>query len=278
MRIKCNYCVKYNKKIQEFLNHHHIAYKMVGDGKFVQKMMTFSVYTDESVYSELRKYTWQKPIMTKEFTKEELNSAAYLTLLPLEENVDIKNVEEAYQFECKYKTFFGTEKYNHMVQTGILKIGVSTKRKDIVFFTSEIGTSEIFISEKFCELIQMQNFSGIKYMQVLYSGKLAEELRLIQFLAEEVIPFSKICTEGEKVKTCPVCGKKQLLTKPDYQLRLSIPKNILKKDFYMTENIIGYGMARPIYFISQRLYQLFLQKNMVKNVKFQPVLFEEVNT
>ena len=107
MRIKCNYCVKYNKKIQEFLNHHHIVYKMVGDGKFVQKMVTFSVYTDESVYSELRKYTWQKPIMTKEFTKEELNSAAYLTLLPLEENVDIKNVEEAYQFECKYKTFFG---------------------------------------------------------------------------------------------------------------------------------------------------------------------------
>ena len=46
----------------------------------------------------------------------------------------------------------------------------------------------------------------------------------------------------------------------------------------MTENIIGYGMARPIYFISQRLYQLFLQKNMVKNVKFQPVLFEEINT
>lgn len=124
----------------------------------------------------------------------------------------------------------------------------------------------------------MQNFSGIKYVQVLYSGKLAEELRLIQCLAEEVIPFSKICTEGEKVKKCPVCGKKQLLTKPDYQLRLSIPKNILKKDFYMTENIIGYGMARPIYFISQRLYQLFLQKNMVKNVKFQPVLFEEINT
>lgn len=106
MRIKCNYCVKYNKKIQELLNHHRIAYKMVGDGRFVQKMVTFSVYADESVYSELRKYTWQKPIMTKEFTEEELNSAAYLTLLPLEENVDIKNVEEAYQFECKSQSNF----------------------------------------------------------------------------------------------------------------------------------------------------------------------------
>lgn len=276
MRVKCSYCEKYSKKLLGFLDNIGIKYKIIGDGVFVDKLVSFSVYSDDVVYTSLLKYVHTKPICKNEFSRQELTCAKYLTVVPTKNVINIANINEAFQFNCNKKTIFGETRYNHKEQIDIIKIRKFNARNDVTFFSPSTGFSEIFVKETFYRIAQEQNILGMKFLPVLLESKgLTRESGLFQILATNIIPISEICIgEDARLRKCPVCGKPKIVCNQNYQLKLYCLEEDMQNDFYMTEAIFGEGISYPLYLMSQRLYRLITQANMAKNVEFSPVILE----
>ena len=77
---------------------------------------------------------------------------------------------------------------------------------------------------------------------------------------------------GEKIETCPKCGKEQYAIDNAYQLHLDFSKIKEQGDLYMTERIFGYGIAYSLYLISQRFYRLLKEENLAGGITFSPVV------
>lgn len=276
MRIKCSYCEMYNEKLLKFLDENKVKYKIVGDGVLVGKLISFSVYSDAAICDALLRYIHTKPIVTNEFTHSELSSADYLTMVPIRNAVDIRNIDEAFQYKCKRKSIFGEERYGHKEQIGLLKIYRFNAKGATAFFSSSTGFSEIFVKEIFCEIAQEENITGIRFLPVFLDDKEpANKSGLYQISATDIIPLDRICIEDKKqLKKCRVCGKPKIICGPDFQLKLHYSKGEINSDFYMTDAVFGEGISYPLYLVSQRLYRLIVQVNMAKNIRFSPVIFE----
>lgn len=275
MRKKNSYCEKYSREIIQYLNEHKIKYKIIGDGVLISKLVSFSIYDDASSAPALQHLIHSNPVVTNEFTQKELSVADYLTMRPQKNVVNITNIDEAFLYKCPRKTIFGNERFEHKEQVGQFQIKKINTKGTTAFFSSTTGFSEIFAKEEVCELMQNNSITGIQVKPVMLEGKDHKIASgLYQLCSEKKVPNEKIfIDETQEVGRCPICGALKVLCKQDYQLQLIGSAFDLSDDFYMTEAIFGEGISYPLYFISQRLYQLLVSTKMSRNVIFEPVVF-----
>ena len=116
------------------------------------------------------------------------------------------------------------------------------------------------------ELIGVQ-FKNVMLRKGMYSEKLFQ-LSSDKVLGKECIGIGF----GEKILTCPKCGKEQYCIEDAYQLHLDFSRLREISDLYVTESVFGEGIARPLYIISQRFYQLLKEANLASRITFSPVV------
>lgn len=71
MQKKYSYSEKYNEKLEQYLRHHGIRYRIAGDGCLVPRLVCFAVYDEASRLREFQNTVHSKPIITNEFTQRE---------------------------------------------------------------------------------------------------------------------------------------------------------------------------------------------------------------
>ncbi len=273
MREKISFCEKQNTQLEEILSLYGVKYRIVGDGRIVPRMISFSIHKDSDVYSKLLTYVHTTPIITIEYSDQELRNAPFLTIMPKKNAIDIVNNNEAFQYSCCKKTLLGEERFYHKEQVKPLMVR-RVPREGTTFFASSAGFSEIFVSYDFFELVKNNSVSGVKFIPVVYSNRGNNQRGIFQIVAEHTIPFERICFgKSSKIKRCPVCGKPKIEYQQAYQLSLKCLAAELNEDFYMTEAVFGEGISHPFYMISHHLYTLILNEGMTKDAQFVPVKF-----
>lgn len=280
MQKKYSYSEKYNEKLEQYLRHHGIRYRIVGDGCLVPKLVCFAVYDEASRLREFQNTVHSKPIITNEFTQRELNAAKYLTMTARNNSVTILNEEDAFSYKCPRKNIFGNQRFEHKVQVGLFRIKRFNTYGKTVFFSSSTGFFDLFAREDACEMMQRSNVAGLQTNPVYWKeNKRGDVCNLRQLYSEKIIPDERVFVDNlQKVRRCPVCGARKILCGQDYQLQLIGSELDLSDDFYMTEAIFGSGISYPLYIVSQRLYQLLVGAGMTHNVAFEPVIFRDADT
>lgn len=272
MRIKRAYCEKYSDKLIQKLNEKKIKFRVIGDGILVNKMISFSIYDDLEAMEEVIKCVKSKPIITKEYSNEELTNARLLCILPLQKKITITNLKEAFDFSCCYKNILGIEKAYHKKQVSYFKIQkLPSINTQTVFYAGDTGNSEIFVDQRVYNLVKDSNLKGVDFVPVKdRDGNFTDAL--FQMSTKQHIDIHNIKIDSEdKIRKCPICGQKKIVTDSEYQLRLLQDDFEISSDLYMTESVFGEGLSYPYYLISQRFYQLLLKNKLLKNVNLSPV-------
>ena len=277
MKEKWSFFERYSKKLEMLLNELGVKYKILGDDIIMARMISFCVDKNTATESQLLRVTHSKPIITKEFSKRELERASYLTLFPTKLSIEILNTDTAYQFRCRRKTVFGEIRFEHREQIEPLIVGNDSFATSVTFYTATTGFSELFAHRRFYELVKENQLTGIDFWPVFcIRNHNTIQSELYQVFAEEVIPFDSIMINDQsEIKKCSICGQKKIVYKQEEQLVLKGSREGLTKDFYMTESVFGEGLSFPMYIISHNLYELICSADMKKNVKLMPVVFEK---
>lgn len=278
MKLKLQYCVWYNEQLKSILEHKRIKYKIVGDDIIVRKQISFSVYQDDNVNLPNR-YLSSPPIVSKEFSTKELNTASYLTFLPRIHAIEIVNANRAFRFSCESKTLFGKIRYSHKEQIDSLTIKPYKLNQETTILASATGFGEIFARERFQEFIAKYEVKGIQCQPVFeYRNGSILKSNFSQLACDTIIPFHRISLLNvDKILRCSVCKKPKLVCSQSYQLILLCSDNELTDDAYITDSVFGEGISFPLFMVSQRIYQLMKKEKLARNVNFTPVLFQKDN-
>ena len=277
MRKKLYYCDSYHKRLETLLQKNQVSYNIVKDVKEKPLLISFSLYEESPVCQFIQLYTRAKPIVTNEFTNQELMEAEYLTVIPVVQCVEIMNTQEAFLYACKRRAFLGREKYEHREQIEKLEVKSRSLPRQTFLFSEATGSTEIFGKRTFRDIVQRENISGIQFLPVLDTKSKEERNGLFQIRANQTVEASKIIVDKDiKVKKCPVCGKLRYICGQDHLLTINCYSTDLGSDFYQTEAIFGEGFGYRYYIISNQLYRLLLKYGLNKNLRFEPV--ELLNT
>ena len=136
------YCLRYSKRIENHLRDLKIKYEIVGDGKTVQRLISFTV--SEEKLDKIRHLIGfvNNPIVTNVYSEDELNDAEFLTIRPIMNIVNISNTDEAFYYRCPRETILGNIKYNHREQISDFCIAKICKSTNSFFYSSSTGFSE----------------------------------------------------------------------------------------------------------------------------------------
>lgn len=278
MRYKYYFFSTYRSPLKEWLEEKKIRYKIVeGVGR---DFVCFSIWSDmeqvNEMLAELKKMPQVlDPHVSLEFSAVEMAQAKLFEVRSKKQCVDITNHLEAYSYTCKYKNAFGNIRARHKEQTGLLAIAKepSSKTQTAIWCPDTAGYEELFVDQRIVDLVRENQLNGIEFKNVkLKNGSFSE--RIFQMVPTDRIGRDCISTgHGEKVSTCPVCGKEQYFISDANQLHLYFDKLPEDCDLYMTERIFGEeGLGFPIYVMSQRFYQLLKKNKLAGSMIFTPVV------
>ena len=277
MRYRYYFAQLYNEQLKKFLDNNGIKYKFTEKTEFTSASLVFEISSTtqnaEKYLAELKNITFGSPHVSVEFTPSECAKAELLMMRPRSQSIDIVNSAEAYTYACKWTNRFGVKKVKHQKQVGTFKIAKEPSMKTkTAFWCNSPGFAEIFTDYRVRDLVTKNELKGIEFKNVVQKkGNLSE--KLFQLSSDNVL--RKECIGrgfGEKIITCPQCGREQYAIEDSYQLHLDFSKIKETSDLYMTERMFGYGFAEPLYLISQRFYQLLKEANLAGGVMFAPVV------
>lgn len=274
MRIKYYYHVFYRTALETFLLKNHLNYVISGDDKIVKKTISFSIFKDDERFGQVKKIARSIPIITFEYTPQEIDAANFLIITPTKQTVDITNRDSAFIFTCPTKSVAGVKKYHHVQQTSSLIVeSPSSRHNNAAFFACNYGFSELFADDRVFRIVHNNKLSGIKFLPVyLPNGEKKEDL--FQLSASDIIEYKQILLDNsQRLKRCPVCKKPQIVCKYGTELNLNCSVDALPNDFYVTDNLFGYGIPEPLYIISRRFYTLLSKEHLLGCKKLTPVHF-----
>lgn len=280
MNYRYYFCIPYQPKLISLLDANNIRYKLssplgacFSNGTPIPVLVTFEFGRHLPIIDEIVAEFRHRPQINVVYTAAEINRAQLLWITPKRQSVDLIRTERSFSSLCRWKDASGMQRAHHQEQIAPLTIAkepsITTKT---AFWTSTTGFSEIFTDKRVRELAISQELKGIEFINtILQNGKCSENI--FQITAEKRIRTEDIVFgNGEKEIVCPMCGKKQYAFDNTYQLHLSLRAAELTEDILITDRIFGNGIARPLYLISQRFYQMLNQNNLTANVCFEPVV------
>ena len=279
MNYRYYFCIPYQPKLISLLNANNIRYKLSGplgecfsDGVPIPVVVTFEFNKYLPIIDEIAAEFRYKPQVNVVYAAAEINHAALLWMTPKRQSVDLLKTELSFSSLCSWKDACGMRRTHHKEQVGPLTIGKEPSvTAKTAFWASSTGFSEIFTDKRVRELAMEQDLKGVEFVNtMLRNGTFSENI--FQLTAQKRIRTEDIVLgHGEKEIVCPMCGKKQYAFDNTYQLHLSLREEELTTDIMTTDRIFGDGIARPLYLISQRFYQLLKQNHLTANVTFEPV-------
>lgn len=267
-------------ELLDFLNRNKIQYKVSEESNVVPTFLTFTLWSNHSktlAYLDELKEMGISPLIFNEYTELDRKNAEYLWLWPQKQQIEIVDSDDAFRYECEYRSVFGKKCYGHEVQ-----IGRATVRKDppekgkSVFWTEDTGFSMLFADRKIKTEAEAAGITGLRCMDViLKSGKISE--RIVQLTTDHIIPAEAIEKgHGERVNRCPVCGKEKYdINSGEYCLHIDFAKIPQGCDFCKTDDIYGGNIPFPLYIISQRFYRVLKDVGLTSGVKLSPILKKE---
>lgn len=277
MKYRYYFAELYCARLKEYLDNNKIKYETWGEdaggGPRGIKFIIWSTTKNVGKYlQELKEFFSASPQISAEYTEAEYAKAELLWMTPKSQTIDIKN-EDAYRYSCEWINSFGRRKVAHpeQVEKFIVAKEPSMKTKT-AFWCEDTGFANIFADYRVKDLVEKNSLQGIVFQNVILKKGICSE-NLFQLISPNVL--GKECIGmgfGEKIITCPKCGKEQYGIDNAYQLHLDFSKISKQSDLYMTESIWGEGFARPIYVISQRFYRLLKESNLAGRITFSPVV------
>lgn len=261
----------------DFLNRNEIPYKVSEESSIVPTFLTFTLWSNqENTAAFLVELTAMSvsPLIFHEYTESDRKKAEYLWLWPQKQKMEIIGSEDAFRYECEYRSVIGKKCYGHELQIGPVTIRKEPSEKGkATFWTEDTGFSMLFADQKIKTAAEAADIKGIHFMDVkLKSGKNSE--RIVQLNSDNIIPAEAIEKgHGERVHKCPVCGREKYdINSGEYCLHIDISKIPQGVDFCKTEDIYGGYSPFPLYIVSQRFYRLLKNADLTAGAKFSPVV------
>lgn len=276
MRYKYYFCELSRPDLVEWLEKNSIHYNQFG-GDVVPEMVRFSFWSTNKNYEkwllQLEEIHINRPMVTVEYTPAELSEAKLLEIRPRKQNINIINRQQAYRYSCQWINPAGIKKVGHKEQLNIFAISKEPSNKtQTAFWLADTGYDEIFTDNRIVDLVNRNQLTGIEFKNVsLRNGEYSRYI--YQIKSNNIIGREYFSLEnGVRTIRCPLCEKEQYSLPNTYQFHINHEVLETQSDMYMTERIFGEGIPYPIYFISQRFYQLLISNNLAGNLVLIPVV------
>ena len=257
----------------DFLTNNGIRFRTTGDGKLVPILVSFSIKEGSPILSQLIRDFRLSPIITPVYSDQELYQAELLWFTPKKQHIEILNTCEAFTYSCRRIDARGISRARHEEQ--ILSLCIQSEPKiggKTALWASTTGFSEVYADRRLRELVCSYELKHVNFAPIYLPNGSASE-NLFQLTTDtHVCKEAIVLGNGEREIQCPLCGKSQYAVDRTYQPRLNKRYLDLESDLFITERIFGEGIARPLYFISQRFYRYLKQNGLSANVNFIPVI------
>lgn len=269
------YCIqgKKMKKIQDFLDDFELEYEKEED------CLTFWLGDNNVAFKTFKK---KFPFLLanlsqKEYSKEEIEEAKWLTVSTSSLKVILENLENTFSYRCEYKRLLSKESsYRHIEQTENFeaKKGIKWGNQHYFYGSDMYAIRDLFCSD-IAKGILSKNWKGFSFRPVKKYNKDGYIKDLNQVCFERILPMEAIQLQGkERMKKCPICGK--ISYKIDgvfYQLSL-------KKEYLTDENCvystgdIWYGGRMeeyPMYIVPASFYKKCRELGIDRNLYYEPI-------
>lgn len=279
MRIKHHYFLGSKNSIISFLDKYKIPYKVDSLPESQYKICTFDLYEDQEVFKlfnhRFHIFPGYDTFKSIEYSKQEIESAEWLTLRSIGTKVQWEYEEDAFQTTCAYKRLFIKELYyRHSVQVDILSASKAIKWGARQYFSGPNAADDfLFCSEKARKLLNGR-WEGLEFWPVRKYNSTKYISDLYQLVFKEYLPIEAI--SGGKVIQCKGCGKKimrfaegiqGLEIKKEY---LNNPFKVYRTDDVLTEQRIG-CTTFSVNIVSREFYQYCEVNQMNRGMVYEPI-------
>lgn len=280
MRTVYHYFGRYSSEFRSMLDELKIRYTVsVAPGDTDEyPILSFDLKSTtkdfENQYANVSLYT--KPLTVwSDYTKEEVESSPWLSIVPCRHCVDIENYDDAMFYYCRKIGYVANVDYVHdQEQIEDFRIAQIPKRTKTVFYTEGAGFGMIFTDERLKRLTEDNDIQGVVLRRVL-SKRGIERENFYQLTSDHIIDRDRVALgHGERYSECSYCNSKQIILDDTHPLYLKGSESDMHGDFYVTASIFGEGIAHSYYLISNRFYQCLKKEKMLNSVRVEPVFFE----
>lgn len=279
MRIKHHYYLEGKNNLINFLDKYKIPYKVNVLPESQKKMCTFDLYEDQEFY-ELFKYQFllfsrYESIKSIEYSKQEIESAEWLTVRSIGTKVQWEYEEDAFRRTCSYKRLFIKELYyRHSIQIDILSASKAIKWGAKQYFSGPNAADDfLFCSEKAKELLNGK-WEGLEFWPIRKYNSTKYISDLYQLVFKDCLPIEAI--SGGKAILCEGCKKKimrfaegihKLEIKKEY---LNNPLKVYRTDDVLTEQLKG-CTTFSLNIVSREFYQYCEANQMNRGMIYEPI-------
>lgn len=279
MRIKHHYYLEGKNSLISFLDKNKIPYKVNALPESQKKMCSFDLYEDQKFY-ELFKHQFllfsgYESIKSIEYSKQEIESAKWLTVRSIGTKVQWEYEEDAFRKECSYKRLFIKELYyRHSTQINILSASKAIKWGAKQYFSGPNAADDfLFCSEKAKELLNGR-WEGLEFWPVRKYNSTKYISDLYQLVFIDYLPIEAI--SGGKAIQCEGCGKKimrftegihKLEIKKEY---LNNPLKVYRTDDVLTEELKG-CTTFSLNIVPREFYQYCEANQMNRGMIYEPI-------
>lgn len=279
MHLEYYFCAIKKPGLCEFLDAKRVRYRILYEGETFSDGRPLPVYVkfrfrDDLKMAEHISQTYRcSPVISAVYSESERSAAPLLWMTPVKQSVDITNTDKAYAFGCEWTDAQGISRAYHKEQIDVFQI----KKEPMLggktaLWSESTGFSEVFADRRIMKLFEYEKLEGAQFKKVLLSNGMCSE-QMFQMTTENRIDAGRVIPgKGEKEIVCPMCGMKQYGISDAYQLHLNLDQEEMTADFYMTQRVFGYGIAQPLYLVSQRFYRGLRHNRLDGNVRFDPVI------
>ena len=284
MKYEHYFYVTRREKVDSFLHSNNIAYKeYIPKIDIVPVRIEFTLWSDKEdtahLLHELETRNIRPTRVSARFTEAEREATPWLRLHPKSQSIEIVNEDDAYEYSCTWHNYLGELCAHHEEQKNLIAIAREPSANSRnSFWTEATGFSVLFCSKKVFDAVNSGPFEGIDFWNVLKrKGNVCENV--IQMRSKTIL--GRECIElghGEKVISCPMCGKTQFYNESDYIMHMNFDMIPPENDFYETERIFSQGIGQPRFIISQRLYRFLRDNKMTGGTKIEPIFTGDTGT
>ena len=271
------YFIPSNPNIISFLKNNNIKYKVDVDNLWNTPHLQFTLYKEEVDWSEACRALPKKNACWLVFSDKELDEAEWLTVRTTNMKVDTVD-EGTYEYSCLYTGNQGQTKYaHHRKQVAPYECSPIKWKPNNHFYSPYSGGYETIFCDDFAkDIICNHALIGAEFKEIIWRKKNIPLPNAYQMIFPHIIPEEAfIIGEYATKVTCPMCGRVKYQNTQEF--RVEIKRAFLDNsiDFYTTAEI--FGDVRENYFLiaSQRAYQTLKRENLIRNLKFEPVILHD---
>ena len=270
MRVKHHFCCDSGRSLTDALERNGIPYEHDTWGGIRQETVTFDLYEDSAAFGEITALAGSGDVQSREYTKQELLDAEWLTMRCFHPTLELVREEEAFAFSEP----FGDGKYRHRELVGTafyLKKPVKWGKRHFASDGS-LGNQHLFCDPLARSALESAHLP-LKFHDVLHArtdlplGNIFY-VEILDVLPQEAIVFGG----GEEKSVCESCGKTRYLIDGMYQLK--VREEYLKTHVICkTQAIFALGKyyTEPFNLVSDQIYRMILENSLSRNLVFEPV-------